>query len=296
MGMTLPSLPPTIFDLGLIRKRIVRANAIAANQFLLDRLQDDMLDRLDLVQRSFTSILDVGTMTSSLMDKLTEKYKPALAHHLGLLKHNGIDPISSQTLITREFLNLKPQTYDLIVSNFALHVVNDLPGLFVQIRQALKPDGLFLACILGGQSLQELRSALTQAEAELKGGTAPRIAPFADVRDLGLLLQRAGFTLPVADKDTLLIRYPHMFKLVQDLRSLAASNPLKIETRMPLTRSVIARTAEIYSVAYSDHDHRIRATFDIVWMSGWADHPSQQKPLKPGSAKMHLSQVLPDRS
>jgi len=294
--MTSPSPPPKIFDLGLIRKRIVRANAMAANQFLLDRLQDDMVDRLDLVQRTFTSILDVGTMTSSLMDKLTEKYKPDVAHHLGLLEQNEIEPISRKTLITQEFLNLKPQTYDLIVSNFALHLVNDLPGILVQIRQALKPDGLFLACILGGQSLQELRSALTQAEAELKGGTAPRIAPFADVRDLGLLLQRAGFTLPVADKDTLLIRYPHMFKLVQDLRSLAASNPLKIETRMPLTRSVIARCAEIYAHKFADQDNRIRATFDIIWISGWADHESQQKPLKPGSAKIHLSQVLPDRS
>ncbi len=296
MGMTSPSLPPRIFDLSLIRKRILRANAAPANQFLLDRLQDDMVDRLYLVQRSFTSVLDVGSITSTLLARLKDKYKPDIAHHLGLLEHNGIPHISSETLITQEFLNLKPQSYDLIVSNFALHVVNDLPGILVQIRQALKPDGLFLACILGGQSLQELRSSLTQAEAELKGGTAPRIAPFADVRDLGLLLQRAGFTLPVADKDTLLIRYPHMFKLVQDLRSLAASNPLKIETRMPLTRSVIARCAEIYAHNFADQDNRIRATFDLVWMSGWADHESQQKPLKPGSAKMHLSQVLPDRS
>lgn len=269
---------------------------MGASQFLLDRLQEDMFERLDLVQRPFSTILDIGTMTPQFLEHIKEKYRPITSSHLGLLEQSGMENSPIEPLIKQEFLNLKPQTYDLIVSVFALHVVNDLPGVLAQIRQALKPDGLFLACLLGGQSLHELRSALTNAEAELKGGVSPRIAPFADVRDLGLLLQRAGFALPVADKDNLLIRYPDLYKLVQDLRSLAASNPLVIDKRSMITRSVIARAAEIYSHHNADRDGRIRATFDIIWLSGWAPHPSQQKPLKPGSAQMRLSQVLPDRS
>mgnify|MGYP003341633111 CR=1 FL=1 len=294
--MTVANQPPKIFDLGLIQKRIVRARAMGANQFLIDRLQEDMFERLDLVQRPFSNILDIGTITPQFLERLKVKYQPDSASHIGLMDQIGIEDVANETLINQEFLNLKPQSYDLIVSVFALQVINDLPGLLVQIRQALKPDGLFLACLLGGQSLHELRSALTQAEAELKGGVSPRISPFADVRDLGLLLQRAGFTLPVADKDNLLIRYPNIHKLMQDLRSLAASNPLWIERKTNLTRSVIARSAEIYHELYSDNDNRIRASFDLIWLSGWAPHPSQQQPLKPGSAKMHLSQVLPDRS
>ena len=294
--MTVANQPPKIFDLGLIQKRIVRARAMGANQFLIDRLQEDMFERLDLVQRPFTSILDVGTMTPGLIERLKEKYKPQTADHLEVLDHTKGKERALENFINGEALNLKPQSYDLIVSLFALQVINDLPGLLVQIRQALKPDGLFLACLLGGQSLQELRSALTRAEAEITGGASPRIAPFADVRDLGHLLQRAGFSLPVADKDSLSIHYPDMYKLIQDLRSHAASNPLRIERRTPLTRAVIARSAEIYRQNHGDKKDRICATLDFVWLSGWAPHPSQQQPLKPGSAKMHLSQVLPDRS
>jgi hypothetical protein len=174
----------------------------------------------------------------------------------------------------------------------SLQWANDLPGVLVQIRRALAPDGLFLAALVGGQSLTELRTALTAAEAELTGGASPRVAPFVDVRDLGGLLQRAGFALPVTDVEPVIVRYSSMFALMRDLRGMGATNALCERSRVPLRRAVLLRAAEIYSERFSDPDGRLRATFDIVWLSGWAPHDSQQKPLAPGSARMRLSDAL----
>jgi hypothetical protein len=178
------------------------------------------------------------------------------------------------------------------VSLLALHAVNDLPGALVQIRRVLAPDGLFLACLLGGATLTELRQAFTEAEAEVEGGASPRVAPFADLRDLGALLQRAGFALPVTDVDTVVVRYADPLRLLRDLRAMGLSNPLAHRRKTPLRRATLLRAMQIYAKRFADPDGRVRATFELVWLSGWAPHESQQKPLRPGSARVRLADAL----
>ena len=170
--------------------------------------------------------------------------------------------------------------------------MNDLPGTLIQIRRALKPDGLFLAALIGGDSLTELREAFAEAESEIEGGVSPRVAPFADVRELGALLQRAGFALPVVDSDRLTVRYQSVFALMRDLRRMGATNVLIERRRTPLRRATLQRMAEIYAQRFADPDGRVRATFEIAWLSGWVPHESQQKPLKPGSARARLADAL----
>ena len=170
--------------------------------------------------------------------------------------------------------------------------MNDLPGALVQIRRTLKPDGLFVGCLLGGATLTELRQAFTQAEAEIEGGASPRVAPFADLRDLGSLMQRAGFALPVTDVETMTVRYADPFGLMRDLRGMGLSNSLTDRRRTPLKRATLLRAAQIYAERFADPDGRVRATFETVWLSGWAPHESQQKPLRPGSAKTRLADAL----
>ena len=194
-----------------------------------------------------------------------------------------------------EALPLREDSLDLVVSALALQFVNDLPGTFVQVRRALKPDGLFLAALIGGDSLIELRQAFAAAEAELEQGASPHIAPFADVRAIGMLLQRAGFALPVADVERLSVRYQTPFALMQDLRRMGATNPLAERRRTPLRRGTMLRMAEIYAERFSDPDGRVRATFDLVWLSGWKPHASQPQPLRPGSAKTRLADALGTR-
>jgi SAM-dependent methyltransferase len=179
-----------------------------------------------------------------------------------------------------------------VVSACALQFVNDLPGTLIQVRRALKPDGLFLAAMIGGDSLAELREAFAQAEAEVEGGVSPRVAPFADLRDLGGLLQRAGFALPVTDVDRLSVRYTSPFALMHDLRRMGAGNALSERRRTPLRRATLRRVLEIYTERFSDPDGRVRATFEIIWLSGWAPHQSQRQPLKPGSATTRLADAL----
>ena len=194
-----------------------------------------------------------------------------------------------------EALPFRDASLDLVVSALALQFVNDLPGTLVQIRRALKPDGLFLAALVGGETLTELRQAFAAAESEVEGGVSPRVAPFADVRDLGALLQRAGFALPVTDIDRLTVRYDSPFALMHDLRRMGATNALIERRRTPLRRATLLRMAEIYAERFADPDGRVRATFEIVWLSGWAPHPSQQQPLKPGSAQARLADALGTR-
>jgi SAM-dependent methyltransferase len=191
-----------------------------------------------------------------------------------------------------EHLQLAPQSIDLVVSALALQFANDLPGVFAQVRRALKPDGLFLAAMIGGDSLTELRQSFAAAEAEREGGLSPRVAPLTDVRDLGALLQRTGFALPVIDSDRLVVRYDNAFGLMHDLRRMGATNVLVERRRVPLRRATLLRMAEIYAETFSDPDGRIRATFDILWLSGWAPHESQQKPLRPGSAQASLADAV----
>jgi SAM-dependent methyltransferase len=195
-----------------------------------------------------------------------------------------------------EGLSLAPQSLDLVVSALALQFVNDLPGALAQIRRALKPDGLLLAAMTGGETLTELRQAFAAAEAELDGGVSPRVAPFADLRDIGALLQRTGFALPVTDIDRIVVRYDSAFALMQDLRRLGATNVLVERRRTPTRRATLLRMAQIYGERFADPDGRIRATFEVIWLSGWAPHESQQQPLKPGSAKASLAEAVKGRT
>ena len=194
--------------------------------------------------------------------------------------------------VDEEALPFAPESLDLVVSTLALHWTNDLPGVLIQVRQALKPDGVFMAAIFGGATLTELRQALTAAEAELLGGAGPRVAPFADTFDAAGLLQRAGFALPVADTDRVTVRYDHPLKLIADLRAMGETNVLVERARRPQSRPELARACEIYAERFAEPDGRVTATFEILTLTGWAPHPDQQQPLRPGSAKVRLADAL----
>jgi SAM-dependent methyltransferase len=278
--MTAPTDTPRLFDRALLRARQDRARRAGAETFLLDRVAADLVERLQAVKRQFAHGVDLGTPG--------DQVRRALVGQIDLrsiaLPDDDRDP-----------LPLAAESVDLVVSALALHAVNDLPGVLAQIRRALRPDGLLLAAMAGGDTLTELRQSFAAAETEIEGGLSPRVAPFADLRDAGALLQRAGFALPVTDVDRAVVRYDNAFALMQDLRRMGATNVLVERRRAPLRRATLVRMAEIYSERFADPDGRIRATFDIVWMSGWAPHDSQQKPLKPGSAKMSLEQAVKGR-
>jgi SAM-dependent methyltransferase len=277
------SQSPIIFDPNLLRARRRRAAALGPATFLIDRVAEDFSDRLATVLRRFELAVDLGTPTGALRRALATSGK--------------IDRIVAADVIAadEEALPFRDGSLDLVVSALALQFVNDLPGTLIQIRRALKPDGLLLAALVGGDTLTELREAFAAAEAEIEGGVSPRVAPFADLRDLGALLQRAGFALPVTDVDRLTVRYASPFALMHDLRRMGATNALVERRRRPLKRATLARMAEIYSERFADADGRIRATFEIVWLSGWAPHESQQQPLRPGSAQHRLADALGTR-
>ncbi len=283
--------PPLVFDRALLRRRLARAVRLGPEAFLLDRVAEDLADRLSAVKRRFSTALDLGTPTDALAR--------ALAGHPAVERLFSAAPLAEGLGIRRaaavadeEALPFAPGSLDLVVSALALQGVNDLPGVLAQVRRALRPDGLFLAAFVGGFSLTELRQAFAIAESETTGGISPRVAPFADVRDLGGLLQRAGFALPVADTDRIVVRYGSPFTLFGELRRMGAANALAERRRVPLRRDTLMRAAEVYAERFSDSDGRLRVTFDIVWLSGWAPHESQQKPLAPGSARMSLAAAL----
>jgi SAM-dependent methyltransferase len=278
--MTSPpnDIPPRLFDLALLRARQDRAQQLGPASFLLDRVAEDMAERQQAVLREFSEGVDLGTIGDQVRDALTG----GVGHIRAVVL-----PVSDS-----EPLALAPASINLAVSALALQFVNDLPGVLAQIRRALKPDGLFLAAMIGGETLTELRQSFAAAESEVEGGVSPRVAPFADLRDLGALLQRAGFALPVTDVDRIVVRYDNAFALMQDLRRMGATNILNERRRTPSRRATFLKMAQIYAERFSDPDGRIRATFDIVWLSGWAPHDSQQKPLKPGSAKMSLADAV----
>jgi len=276
---------PAIFDRALLRLRSRRAMALGPVTFLLDRAANDMADRLAAVLRRFDVAVDLGTPGRAVRTVLA-----GLAS-VGTIIAAKVER-GSTVIADEEALPFGDATLDLVVSALALQFVNDLPGVLIQIRRALKPDGLFLAALLGGDTLTELRQSFAGAESDVEGGASPRVAPFADLRDLGALLQRAGFALPVTDTDRLTVRYDSAFDLIRDLRRMGATNALHARRRTPLRRATLMRMAEIYGSRFADADGRIRATFEIVWLSGWAPHPDQQQPLRPGSAKARLADAL----
>ena len=288
------STPSRLFDRSLIETRRRRARRIGPATFLIDRVAEDFADRLAAVLRRFECAVDLGTPTPAV--------RAALAGNgaIGTMvaaapAFDNADAAPLRVVADLEALPFAAGSLDLVVSALALQAVDDLPGVLIQVRRALKPDGLMLAALLGGDTLAELRESFAVAESELTGGASPRVAPFADLRDLGALLQRAGFALPVSDVDRVVVRYSSPLALMADLRRMGATNPLVERRRVPLRRDVLARVLEVYAERFSDPDGKVRASFDIVWLSGWAPHESQQQPLRPGSAKARLADALGTR-
>ncbi len=288
--------PPPLFDRALLARRLDRALRgrlpDADASFWLRRAADEMSERLSLVTRHFACAVDVGSPGPEAALMLAGRLGASLTLRMApsLLSAGEGDFLRAVGDFERS--PLAENSVDLVVSLLALHHANDLPGALIQLRRALKPDGLMLAALVGGETLTELRQCLTIAESEVTGGAAPRVAPFADVRALGGLLQRAGFALPVVDSDRVIARYRDLGALMQDLRAFGAKNGLNARSRSPLRREVFVRAQAIYAERFSDPDGRVRATFETLWASGWAPHESQPKPLKPGSAAMRLEDAL----
>jgi SAM-dependent methyltransferase len=288
--------PPPLFDRALHRLRLDRAAPLYGSAaFLKARAAADAVERLEAIMRSFPLAVDLGARDGAFAAALSGSSAKA---RVGLVVETDL---SARMLAGRpgprlqadeERLPFAEESVDLIVSTLALHWTNDLVGALIQIRRALKPDGLFIGAMLGGATLTELRQSLLLAEAELSDGAGPRVSPFADALDAAGLLQRAGFALPVADTDRVTVRYADPLKLIADLRAMGETNVLTDRARRPLSRAVLARMGEIYRQRFADPDGKVRATFEIVIMTGWAPHPDQQQPLRPGSAKMRLADAL----
>jgi len=240
-------------------------------------------------------VLDLGTPGDALRAALAGLPSVGTVVSAGAALPEREGSATRFVVADEEALPFGSAVFDLVVSGLSLQFVNDLPGALVQIRRVLRPDGLFVAALAGGDTLTELRQSFAAAESEIEGGISPRIAPFADVRDLGALLQRAGFALPVTDVDRITVRYGTVFALMHDLRRMGATNALLDRRRTPLKRATLMRMAEIYAQRFADADGRLRATFEIAWLLGWAPHPSQQQPLKPGSAQARLADALGTR-
>lgn len=282
-----------LFDHALLAHR--RARALAAltpgSDFLVRRVAAEMAERLLVVERRFEAAVQLFGGLPLAADTLEATGKTAAFSFVDTGPLPGLDG-RKLTIAGPDLVPLPPQSADLVISPLALHITNDTPGVMVQIRRALKPDGLFLAATPGAGTLGELRESLLAAESEMTGGASARIHPFADIRDYGALLQRAGFALPVSDIEDIVVRYSDMFSLLRDLRAMGMTSALTGRSRKPLARRVLIRTAEIYADRFSDADGRIRASFPMIHLSGWAPHDSQQKPLRPGSAKSRLADAL----
>ncbi len=283
---------PRLFEQGLIRTRLKRAIRQGAEDFLLARAGADLSDRLSAVLRHFDVVVDWGTPGPHAADALLASGKVGrLIRSAPLIEALAPSPYPS-IVADAGLFPFGRESVDAVISLLALQTVDDLPGALMQIRRALKPDGLFLACLIGGSSLTELRQSLAAAESEIEGGISPRVAPFADISDLGGLLQRAGFALPVSDVDSFTVRYASPLGLMHDLRRMGATNALTERRKSPMRRATLIRAMEIYAERFSDPDGRIRASFELIWISGWTPHESQQKPLKPGSASQRLADAL----
>lgn len=287
-----------IFDIPSLERHRTRAARFAAGDpcsapdFLLRRVAEDFSERLSLIRRSFADAVDLGCHNGALGRILLRDHAIAM--------FSSADPCAAmrkladppRVAVDLEHLGFAPVSLDLVVSGLSLQTVNDLPGTLTQIHSSLRPDGLFLAAIIGGRSLIELREALLVAETELTGGAHPRVAPAIDVRELGTLLQRARFALPVVDSDVVTVTYPHPLALMHDLRRMGATNCLVERSRSFLPRAVLARAMQIYCQRHAEADGRIRATFEILTVTAWSPHASQQQPLQPGSAKTSLADAL----
>tara|TARA_R110002049_G_scaffold44333_6_gene130268 strand:+ start:126843 stop:127661 length:819 start_codon:yes stop_codon:yes gene_type:complete len=259
---------PALTDLDTLAQR--RARATAKGMFLQQAAADEIEDRLAMVNKSFTAAAVVAAFPDVWANVL-----PA-----------------ATIIPDTEVLPLETGAHDLIIHAMALHWANDPVGQLIQCKRALRPDGLCHAVALGGQTLNELRSCLGQAEVAVTGGLSPRIAPMAELRDLGGLLQRAGFALPVADSLPLTVEYTDAWHLMRDLRHMGEGNALSSRLRRPTARAVFERAADLYQTHFSNDSGRITATFDLIFLTGWAPDESQPKPLRPGSAQQRLATAL----
>ncbi|MDX1737289.1 MAG: methyltransferase domain-containing protein [Alphaproteobacteria bacterium] len=279
--------------------KVMRRHPEKQANFLFSEVADRLVDRLLDVQRSFELCLDLGCHNGEVQKWLenapgkveyvistdmSEEY----AKNLRLINAKNLPVFVSE----EDLLPIRPESLDLVTSNLSLHWVNDLPGALAQIRQSLKPDGLFMGAMLGGESLYELRSALVEAEIEISGGLSPRISPFTDIRDLGSLMQRAGFALPVLDSEVITVTYDNLFKLAEDLRNMGETNAVHERIKHVSSREIFLKAAEKYAQNYTNEEGKITASFVVIYMHGWAPDASQQQPLKPGAGQASLAQFL----
>ena len=282
-----------VFDRAQVRLRRDRAAAaFAAHDFLFREVAERLADRLDDIRRAFPLALDLGCHDGTVgralkgrggVERLVETdLSTAMAQRAGALA----------VVADEEALPFAEGAFDLAISCLGLHWVNDLPGALIQLRRALRTDGLVLAALFGGETLRELRACLMDAEIEEEAGASPRISPFADARDLGGLLQRAGFALPVVDVDTITVTYPDAFKLMAELRGMGETGTARLRRRSFTRKRTLLRAAALYRERYGDCEGRIPTTFQVLFATAWAPHPGQQKPLKPGQAAARLAEAL----
>lgn len=291
--------PITVFDRQILKLRRDRAATKAQDyNFLFAETAERLADRLDDTTRKFPLAVDLGCHSGELGRIIGKRggietfYQSDISARYAQSAHasNG-----RATLVAdEEFLPFAEGSLDLILSNLSLHWVNDLPGMLLQARRALKPDGLLLACMLGGDTLRDLREALMTAEAEEEGGVSPRVSPFVDVKDAGALLQRSGFALPVVDADDITIDYPDALKLMRDLSGMGESNLIAKRSKKFTKRSTLARAAAIYHERHARADGRIHAKFQVIYLTAWAPDESQPKPLRRGSGQVSLVDFLGD--
>lgn len=277
-----------VFDRAAKRRQRRRASKVDGDfDFLRAAVAELLLDRLDDIRRSFPRTLVQGCDAAWLQPRLQGRGQIETLVSLDHVEGGGLHVVGDE-----EFLPFGAAKFDLVIALLNLHWVNDLPGTLIQIRHALKPDGLFLGAMLGGATLTELRQAWLAAEAELEGGASPRVSPMAETLDAAALLQRAGFALPVADCERLTVTYGDAFRLMRDLRGMGETNAVLDRRKGPTRRATLFRMAEVYQQRFAGADGRIPATFEIVMLTGWHPHESQQKPLRPGSAAYRLAAAL----
>ncbi len=284
---------PEIFDRTAIRRNLERSARCAKDvDFLVRYAAEELAGRLEGIKRSFALAVDVGAHHGVMAGLLSERANGLRTVSLSGALALGRSCPHPRAVASEETLPLKEGAVDLITSVLSLQLVNDLPGALIQVRRALRPDGLFLGALLGGDSLIELRQAFMLAEMDTADGVSPRVFPTADVREMGGLLLRAGFALPVADSETLTVTYADPLALMRELKAMGAANPLAARSKKPMRRETLARATAIYEERFGEPGGRVRATFEILYLCGWAPHESQQKPLKPGSAIARLADAL----
>ncbi len=284
-----PENSAIIFDRMAVRRQRERAApTFKDHDFLFREVAERLVDRVADVKRKFPLVIDLGARGHDLKQLLAKNSSIGTIYEMGLTRKET----EYSFVGDEETLAISPSCSDLIVSNLVLHWTNDVPGTLIQCRQALKPDGLFMAAILGGETLTELRQIMMEVEAEISGGVSPRVSPFAELADTASLLQRAGFNLPVADSDMITVTYPDVFALMRDLRGMGETNAVLARPRSFSKRELFLRVAERYAELFGDKDGRIPASFQILYLTGWAPDASQQQPLRPGSATASLAEAL----